>query len=574
LSNTLAIRGVAGVVVFAAVCAAAALAAPVLGGEGGHWYSVVPPLLAVTLALVTRRLLPSLGAAVVVGGLLATVPARPTSASAWGEGLGSAALFFWGSITDPVNLQIMAFVVLVLTLVAVIIVAGGIHAVIGVLARFARGPRSTQVITTLMGLAIFIDDYANTMIVGSAMRPLTDRHRISREKLAFLVDATSAPIAGLAIVSTWIGYEVGLFAKTAESLGLGRDGYSMFFDALPFRFYCLLAIVFVVMNAVSGRDFGPMARAERRAREQGKLAADDARPLTSAGHATVGPDERARPRLMTAVLPVVVLFAVLLVGLWVDGGGLARPTLEILSPGAWRVVIAAAENNILILALAALISLLLACGLALAWGRLPLSTLGRTLLGGVRTSALPLLILVLAWSLKAACDALDTGGFLASVVSGVMAPLWFPAVLFLVAGVTAFATGTSWGTMAILIPTAIPVALALDGGSYGLITMMSLGAVLDGAIFGDHCSPISDTTLMSSISSACDHLHHVRTQLPYALVIAACALGLGYLPAAAGLPPWAGLLLGGAALGAVLWGLGRRVPADVGTGVSQASRSL
>jgi Na+/H+ antiporter NhaC len=548
--------------VFAGVCAAAALAVPAQGG-GGPWYSVVPPLLAVTLALVTRRLLPSLVAAVVVGGLLAHAAAAPAQPAAWGQGALAPLRYAWGAVSDPVNLQILVFVVLVLAMVSVVIVAGGVHALVGVLARHARGPRSTQVVTALMGVAIFIDDYANTMIVGASMRPLTDRNGVSREKLAFLVDATSAPIAGLAVISTWIGYEVGLFGTAAETLGIPRDGYSLFFDALPYRFYCLLALVFVLVNAASGRDFGPMARAERRAREERKPAADDARPLTSSTHAAIGADGRARPRLLTALLPVAVLFSVLLGGLWRDGGGLTRPLGDVLRPGAWREVIAAAENNILLLMVAAGAGLLTACLLAGTAARLPGSTIGRTVLGGARASLLPLVILVLAWSLKAACDALGTGAFLAGAVSGVVSPGWFPAVLFGVAAVTAFATGTSWGTMAILIPTATPVALHLDGGSYGLVTMISLAAVLDGAIFGDHCSPISDTTLMSSISSSCDHLHHVRTQLPYALVVGACALGAGYLPAAAGLPPAWGLVLGSLAIVAVLFGVGRpqRAPA-------------
>ncbi len=560
------LRGIVGGVVFIGICAAAWLASGggssgSSGGSGfgvGSWVSIVPPLLAVTLALVTRKLIPSLVIAVVTGGLLANVSAAPSSASTWGKGLLAAPSYAWSSITDTINLQILTFVVLVLAMVTVVIVAGGVHAVVAVLSRFARGPRSTQIVTALMGIAIFIDDYANTMIVGSAMRPLSDRNRVSREKLAFLVDSTSAPIAGLAIVSTWIGYEVGLFGKAAETLGIARDGYSMFFDALPFRYYCLLAVVFVLVNVFSGRDFGPMLRAQRRAREEGKPSADDAKPLVSSGHQAMDAHGRARPSLVTALLPVAVLFIVLIGGLWWDGGGFSRGALAFFSPGAWRVVIAAAENNILVLAVAAGAGLLVACALALGVARLPVGAVARSLLAGVRASALPLLILVLAWSLKGACDALETGTFLAGIVSGVVSPMWFPAVVFLVAGVTAFATGTSWGTMAILIPTATPVALQLDGGTYGLVTMMSLAAVLDGAIWGDHCSPISDTTLMSSISSSCDHLHHVRTQLPYALVIAACALFAGYLPAASGLPSWAGLAAGSAIIVGVFYGVGRR----------------
>ena len=167
---------------------------------------------------------------------------------------------------------------------------------------------------------------------------------------------------------------------------------------------------------------------------------------------------------------------------------------------------------------------------------------------------------ILAWSLKAACVGLGTGPFLVSVLGEVLSPTWFPALLFIVAGITAFATGTSWGTMAILIPTAIPIAFHLDGDAYRLTTMISLGAVLDGAILGDHCSPISDTTIMSSISSSCDHLHHVRTQIPYSLTVGALAIFCGYLPAALGVPSWLGILASTAVMALLFFLLLRKKP--------------
>jgi len=181
------------------------------------------------------------------------------------------------------------------------------------------------------------------------------------------------------------------------------------------------------------------------------------------------------------------------------------------------------------------------------------SVIGKATLMGIRSSILPISILVLAWSLKGACDALGTGTFLAATIGGVVSPLLFPAIIFIVAGLTAFSTGTSWGTMAILIPTAVPVAFQLDGGSYGLVTIISLAAVLDGAILGDHCSPISDTTIMSSIASDCDHMHHVNTQLPYSLTVGVLALVCGYIPAALGFPPWLGILIAGLAIAAMFY---------------------
>ena len=547
-------------VVFAALCALAACRAAQIQAAAA-WYSILPPLLAVSLALVTHRLLLSLALGVLLGGLLSAVPSEPASPAAWGAGLLSGPQQVLSAVTDGTNLQILTFVALVLTTISLLIVAGGLQGVVRWLARFAKTSRSTQLVTALMGLAIFIDDYANTMIVGSSMRPMTDQHRISREKLAFLVDATSAPVAGIAVISTWIGYEVGLFGEVSQSLGFGRDGYAMFFDALAFRFYCILMIAFVLTSVFSERDYGAMARAQRRARESGAVAADDARPMTRGALAAASAHPAARILARTAVVPIAGLFLFLLVALWIAGGGgqkLQAGIHHLVNPRTWRDVLGQTENSISILAAASGFGLLLSLATCRLWARLRFGVMGRTLLSGLRASLLPITILVLAWSLKGTCDTLETGRFLVDAVGEVLSPLWFPALVFILAGVTSFATGTSWGTMAILIPTAIPIAFQLDGQSYGLTTMISLGAVLDGAILGDHCSPISDTTIMSSIASGCDHIHHVTTQIPYSVTVGVAAVVCGYLPAALGVPSWIGILAGCAAIVVFVTVVGKR----------------
>ena len=525
------------------------------------WYGIVPPLLAVTLALITGRMLLSLSAAVVVGGMLSLWRQFATVSESLGLvdslALGSGAKFAWGSISDATNLLILAHVVLIMAMISVMISSGGLQGVAVRLARYARGPRSTKLVTMAAGLVIFIDDYANTMIVGSTLRPITDRQRISREKLAFLVDATAAPVAGIAVVSTWIGYEVGLLSSIAAQLGVAKDGYAMFFDALGFRFYCFGMIGFVLWNSLSDRDFGPMAAAERRAREEGKLLADGEKPMTSQSLASALPHPEARVFASVAIVPLAVLLTAFVTMLWFDGGGMAllseNPT-SVFHLSAWRDVFSTADS-IPLLASAAGAGFLTASVLAVAVARVPLSALGRAIGTGASASLMPLAVLVLAWSLKGTCDALDTGEFLAGVLAGKVLPALFPAMVFVVAGLTAFATGTSWGTMAILIPTAIPVAFQLDGGIYGLITIMSIAAVLDGAVFGDHCSPISDTTIMSSTASACHHMAHVRTQIPYSLVVASLALVTGYLPSALGVPKWIGISSGVGLSGLLFLGL-------------------
>lgn len=522
---------------FIAICALAAYGEQHLEGSSVLvWYSIVPPLLAVTSAIATHRLLVSLGLSVVVGIVLSSIRNVSDSVWNWFPSVYSQTASVATSVVSSFNLFIILFIVLILSTISVVIVSGGIQGIIRWLSRFAKGPRSTQFVTVLMGFAVFIDDYANTMIVGSAMRPATDEKRISRAKLAYLVDSTTAPIAGLAVVSTWIGYEVGLFNEVANSLGLQKDGYSMFFDALGFRFYCLMTIIFVLTNAVSGVDFGAMRKAEMRARATGVVIGDDAKLMSSRAFTTLKSASSANIHPLSAVIPIGTLLGVMLIGFWIDGGGKGF----VLSPSAWREALSNA-NNLKILAIASWAGFLLSILCAKLLSRISFSEIGVAIISGLKGSLLPTAILVLAWSLKAVCDQLSTGDFLAATVEGVVSPLWFPALLFIVASLTSFATGTSWGTMAILIPTAIPIAYSLDGSAYGLTTAISLGAVLDGSIFGDHCSPISDTTIMSSIASECDPIHHVRTQLPYSLTVAGLALVCGYIPAALGVASFVGI---------------------------------
>lgn len=532
----------------------------------GHWYSVLPPLFAVTFAALTGRVMLSLTLSVMMGGLLSAVPADPSSFGAWAGGVDDSFGFIGGVLADSVNQQLLVFVVFALMMIAVVIAGGGLQAIVDWLSRFARGPRSAQFVTYLMGLIIFIDDYANTMIVGSAMRPVTDRFRVSREKLAFLVDGTSAPVAGLAILSTWVGYEVGLFGEAAESLGIEKTGYALLFDALVFRFYCIMLLIFMFFNALSGKDFGPMLRAEVRARTTGLLAEPDAVPMTSETFTRADPAPDARRRISTGVAPIGALFGILIVGVWLDGGGwavLQENAGALLQFSTWREIISASENSIKILAYGSAISLVIAAFCARYVAGLDSVTIRRAALSGARSSLLPVVILSLAWSLKAACDALQTGPFLVSAVGDDVPAFLFPAIVFVIAAMTSFATGTSYGTMAILMPTAVPIAFALEDNSYGLITMITFGSILDGAIFGDHCSPVSDTTIMSSISSSCDHMHHVRTQLPYSAVVGVLALTCGYLPAGLGVPSWVGIPVAAALIATGYYFLPDKKPAAI-----------
>ena len=503
-----------------------------------RWYSVMPPLIAITLAIITTKLFLSLGVAVGSGIILSWFQHEVSFGS-----FVSEVVWFAREVTigndgiDLFNIWVILFVLFMMSMISIVFASGGIASAISILSHLARGPRSTQFITGLMGTLIFIGDYSNAMLVGPTMRPITDRYKVSREKLAYIVDSTSAPIAGLAFVSTWIGYEVGLFNSVAENIGLASDGYSMFFDALPFRFYCILTILFVLINSVSGQDYGPMRRAQLRSRNTGDVSAADAKVM--GGMTTEVTDGQNKIQILSSVIPLTLLFGLILVGLWVDGKGSG----SVFSLTSWRNALSDA-NNVKVLASAAITSFIAAIICGLVFSSMSLLEIWKAVKGGITGTLLPLGIILCAWGIKASCDKLMTGQYIASILSDVVSPLWFPAFVFIVASLTSFATGTSWGTMAILIPTAIPVAFLLDENTYGITTIICLGAVLDGAIFGDHCSPISDTTILSAIVSSCDPMHHVRTQMPYALTVAAIALICGYLPAASSLPSWIGILCG------------------------------
>lgn len=519
-------------------------------------WSVLPPLLAIVLAFASGKLVLSLVLSIVLGAILAA-GANPF------EFLPRVLVDYgWkATFADSFKLWIFAFTTALIGMVALVTRAGGVQGVVEKLARVAKGRRSAQVVTWLMGLAIFFDDYANTILVGSTMRPLTDRMRISREKLAYLVDSTSAPIAGIAVISTWIGYEVGLLGDVAKGLGLGMDGYGMFFNALPFRFYCMFTIVFGTILVFSGRDFGPMLRAERRALATGQMIREGGKPLTASSFRSADAKEGVPRLAWIAMVPVAVVLGATVVGLLWDGGGLARIGADpaaVFSFSMWRDAFGGAENSTFVLAVAALLGSGVALALVLSRKLLTFRESAVAYGRGMQTMWLAIVILTLAWGIKAVCDDLGTSQFLVAGLRDIVHPAALPLAIFSLAALIGFATGTSWGTMGILIPVAAPLAFHIAGPE---MMFLSVAAVLDGAIFGDHISPISDTTVMSSISSSCDHLDHVRTQMPYAVVCMGAAGIFGYGWNALGYGYVYSWIFAPAALAAVIFLVGRKADA-------------
>ena len=541
--------------------ASAGTKAPVTGTlRLARWTSLLPPVVAIILALMFRRVIVALFAAVWLG---ACLHHGVGPIGGLGHTLGG---YVWDNLTDPFHYLIFAFTFSLVGMIGIVTRMGGTHALVDVIARRARTARSTRVATALMGLAVFFDDYANTVVVGTTMRALTDRMRISREKLAYLVDSTAAPIAGIAVISTWIGFEVGLFQGVSNYLGLGKSGYTLFFEVLPYRFYCLFTIVFVFASAGLNRDYGPMLRAERRASRTGEVLRKDATAASSSSIQDVEPAEGAPLRWYNAAVPVGTVIFLVFAGMVLLGARsslFAQRSFSVLSyTDVFDAFVAVGESDYdgpLVMALASAIGSLVAMCMALAQRILTVGDVLRSWLSGARMMILANAVLLMAWSIQSVCDDVGTSFYLTAALHGAVSAAWLPLLVFLLAAVVAFATGTSWGTMGILVPTVGPMA-AVAGEPF--ILVLCLGAVLDGAIFGDHCSPLSDTTVLSSIASSCDHLDHVRTQIPYALTTMLLAGFGGYLFVSLGGPLWGAYALGFGGIFGVLLVVGRNPDVD------------
>lgn len=505
------------------------------GNHAGFW-SIVPPLAAIALALLTRSVIPSLFFGIWMGAWIAL---GFDDAGDWGgfnvaagwEGLlNTIGVYIREGMADADRVSIILFSLLIGGMVGIISRSGGLQGVVNRIIGLASNDRRAQLTTAGLGIAIFFDDYANTMVVGNTLRPVTDEHKVSREKLAYLVDSTAAPVATIAFVTTWIGYEVGLIdAAVSEISGFNEAAYSIFLNSIAYSFYPVLALIFVFLVAWTGRDFGPMLAAERRARSTGKLIRDGASIDTAAIEADeLLPEPKQPQRAMNAVIPIVTLVAGVIVGLFVTGEG-----------DSIRDVIGSADSYSSLL-WASLLSCIVAAGLAMSQGILNIEEVMSSWYAGMRTMMLAMVVLVLAWALADTTATIGTANFLTQSLDTFVAPWLLPPIVFLLAALVAFATGSSWSTMGILMPLVVPLSWALIDADTGQLHLMysAISCVLAGAVWGDHCSPISDTTVLSSMASGCDHIDHVRTQIPYALVVGAIALLVGTIPSALGLPSW------------------------------------
>lgn len=519
-----------------------------------EWWSIAPPVLAILLAIFTRRIVPSLLLAVFAGALIWKWGQPVEAVTAFAEDL------LWSNLAEADHLRVFVFTLLMGAMIGLIHASGGMQDLVNRIAPVARGRRGGQLITWLLGLVIFIDDYANSLLLGTTMRPLCDRLRISRAKLAYLVDSTAAPVSGLAIVSTWVAGEIGYiqdgFAQL-DAAGLGSvDGFAVFVETIPYRFYVLYALAFVPLVALMNRDFGPMWRAE-----QETLLASE-----RAGQSDTMDSHEHRPagHWIDAVVPVLLTVFVT-VGLLYTTGSAKAAAIDAAGVRRWMHVIGGGSSY-LALVYGSLSGVLSAWLLIVVRRRLTTDQVRAALDAGARQVLPALVILWLAWSLSDLTDKerLGTGEFLGSLLTDAFDPRWMPTVVFVLASLVAFCTGTSWGTMGVLMPLVVPVTYRMISVGDEVVAadaplmLAAIGSVLAGAIFGDHCSPISDTTVLSSQASGCHHLQHVWTQMPYALTVAAVSIVFGTIPAGFGWPPSVAILLGLATLVATLLCFGRR----------------
>ncbi|MCB9223511.1 MAG: Na+/H+ antiporter NhaC family protein [Crocinitomicaceae bacterium] len=554
------------------------------------WMSILPPLLAIILALVFKEVVFSLVSGIFLGGAILGFYAEGFTGIFTGF-FKIIDTYIIGALNDSGHLSVIVFSTIIGGIVALISKNGGMQGIVNSIVRFANNARNGQLATWFLGIAIFFDDYANTLVVGNTMRAITDKLKISREKLSYIVDSTAAPVSAIAFVTTWIGAELGYISKGLDNINADgtviQEGvYSIFLNSLAYSFYPILTLFFIFYLVYRGRDFGSMLKAERRARSGGVV-----NPEVNSGDLTeledVAPVKGIKYRAFNAVIPVSIIVFGTLVGLVItgfdtlsadmmasgikaDSWGQTWSNLHLLDPNIdsftrrLGTLIGAADSYISLL-WSSLLALFVAMMLTIGQKILNLKDTVETTIAGFKTMVPALLILILAWSLAMVTEEMHTADFLTDIMEGNI-PYWLiPAITFVLSGFVAFSTGSSWSTMALVYPIILPAAWQICTGD-GMATADSMAifyntvsAVLAGSVLGDHCSPISDTTILSSLASGCNHIDHVRTQIPYALTVGAVSVVLGTIPSALGLPAIFSFILSMGALVLIIEFIGKKV---------------
>lgn len=559
------------------------------------WWSIVPPLVAILLALIFRQVLLALFMGILAGSWVVNgMQFSP---------YGLMKSFFYvidhyiiGALYSTSHLSVITFSVMIGGVVAIISRNGGMAGIVNKFAPLAKDAKSTQMVTWILGVAIFFDDYANSLIVGNTMRPLTDKYRISREKLAYIVDSTAAPIAAVAFITTWIGAELNYISDAIPSLtGLENppSAYSIFLSSLSYSFYSFFTLIFILIIIYTGRDFGTMYKAETRARITGRVYEKEGDSVTDDDMEELEPVKGAPLRWINGFLPIFIVVFGTLMGL-IDTGmeacyaALVEDGVAIAHSGWGEVwghiqaldssgdagalrklgILVGNSDSYAALLWASMSAIVVALILTVSQKIMPLSESIETVVAGFKTMMPALLILILAWSLATTTEELSTAEFLTTALGDSLSPYMVPVIVFILAAVIAFSTGSSWSTMAILYPIAIPMVWIISQNA-GLPLDISMellynviAVVLAASVLGDHCSPISDTTILSSLACNCNHIDHVKTQLPYALTVGTVSILMTYLSTAFGIPFIINFVVGVGLLFGFVMLVGKKLPEE------------
>ena len=513
------------------------------------WLSILPPLIAILVALIIREVYMALFLGIWVGTAIIYYYKGSMILIAIFQGfLAILDTYILQSLNNSGHLSIILFSMIIAATVSLISKNGGMNGVVNRLSKYATSPRSGSFITWLLGIIIFFDDYANTLVVGNTMRPLADKLRISREKLSYIIDSTAAPVASIAFVTTWIGAELSYIQDGINTLDLDESAYGVFFNSLAYSFYPFFTLAFILILIWKKVDYGPMLKAEKSARQFGTLNLDSNsidKDISNDLLDEISAKEGVIPRSFNAVIPILVIIFGTLSALLYTGWN--QDVWNNSSLGFFEKLsdtIGNADSYIALL-WASLGSLFTAIVLTLSQRLLSLKDTVESIIQGFKTMLPAIMILTLAWSVALITEHMHTANFISGLLMDAsVSPYLIPVITFIVAALVSFSTGSSWGTMAILYPLILPTGwLLAENSGLDYDTTLSIfhniaAAVLTGSVLGDHCSPISDTTILSSLATSCPHIEHVRTQLPYALTTGAIAILLGTLPAAYGISPW------------------------------------
>jgi len=508
------------------------------------WLCFLPPIVAIALALLTRQVVVSLFMGVWTGALLLAEFEAFSLARSLAYSLDLVVV----EAADPPHGILLLTLLLMGGWIGILAHGGTLKGLGDRFAPLIRTRRASMVSTWAMCLVLFFDDYANSLIAGTTMRPITDRFRVSREKLAYLVDSTAGPITALGLVSTWALLEERML-HTAFGGGVG----AVVLHLHPYSFYTLFCLLLVFLVAWSGRDFGPMYAAEMRAITTGQVLDLRARPLIDRELADAMQVEDMKERWPTAAISIGALFVLTLAALVITGH--RNPQRPAGADGLLQILeFAKPFRSFLYGAFGATAVAVAAC---VARRYLGLAQVVEAWFRGMKAMLVAVVILVLAWAMGQTCRDLSVGSFVAQGLEGWSAYSWLPAMAFILCAGISLSTGSALASLVLLLPILVPIARQHPevGIQYG-----TLAAVLSGALFGDHLSPISDTTVVSSLGAASDHIDHVKTQFPYAILVGIVALGCGFIPAGKGLSVWICLAAGAAVLAAVVFAFGKKLP--------------